>query len=146
MADMTNRTAAGNQVARRVPSAGAIVFDAAGRLLLIKRARPPAAGSWSLPGGRCRPGESSERACVRELSEETGLDAHVLRHAGRVERAGHAGTVYDIDDFVCEITGGTLRAGDDAADARWVDAVTLDSLELAPQLAATLRGWGLLPG
>ena len=128
-----------------VPCAGAVVLDDAGRLLVVRRGRPPAAGSWSVPGGRCEPGERAETACVREVAEETGLFVEVLRHAGRVERPAPGGAVYDIDDFVCRARGGTLRAGDDATDVRWVTRAQLRSLPLVPQLYATLAGWDVLP-
>jgi len=55
-----------------VPCVGAIAFDADGRLLLIRRANPPAQGQWSLPGGRVEPGEDWRDAVLRELEEETG--------------------------------------------------------------------------
>lgn len=125
--------------------AGGIVHDADGRLLLIRRGRPPAQGSWSVPGGRCRPDELPEDACVRELAEETGLDVEVVRWAGRVRRDAPGGGIYVIDDFVCRVVGGSLRAGDDAADARWVDAAAFAGLERSPGLAAALAEWGLLP-
>ena len=133
-------------LSERVPCAGAIVFDQAGRLLLVQRAGPPSAGSWSVPGGRCLPGESAAQACVREVAEETGLAVRVERSAGRVERDGaRHGCVYDIEDFVCVVTGGELRPGDDAADARWVTRAELSQLQLAPLLCDTLADWGLLP-
>jgi 8-oxo-dGTP diphosphatase len=132
-----------------VRCAGAIVFDAGGRLLLIRRLREPGAGSWSLPGGRCEAGETTAAACIRELAEETGLVGRVRRPAGQVERDGPAGVSYLIDDFVCEPVGGQLRAGDDAGEARWVDRSELDALHdaslLVPQLRDTLAGWDLLP-
>lgn len=121
------------------------MFDDAGRLLLIKRANPPSAGTWSVPGGRCRPGESRADACVREVAEETGLAVRPLRSAGRVERDGPGRTRYDIEDFVCALLGGELRAGDDAADARWVNAAELAGLELAPLLYDWLAEHDLLP-
>ena len=43
----------------RIPCAGAIVRDGAGRLLLIKRGHDPEAGKWSLPAGRIEPGETN---------------------------------------------------------------------------------------
>lgn len=127
------------------PCAGGIVFDDRRRLLLIRRGRPPAQGSWSVPGGRCRPGETPEHACVREVVEETGLDVEVLAWAGRVERAAPEGGVYVIDDFVCAVRGGTLQAGDDADDARWVTRDELVGLDLSPGLLEALTGWGCLP-
>jgi ADP-ribose pyrophosphatase YjhB (NUDIX family) len=128
----------------RQPCAGAIVFDVDGRLLLIRRGRPPAAGSWSVPGGRCRSGESPADACVREVAEETALQVRVLHLAGRVERAAPGGGTYVIDDFVCALVGGDLRAGDDAADAGWFAPSELTDLDLVPGLADALTGWGLL--
>ena len=130
---------------RREPCAGGIVHDAHGRLLLIRRGQPPSAGRWSVPGGRCRPGEPAADACVREVAEETGLAVRVLRSAGVVERDGPAGQLYVIEDFACAVAGGTLRAGDDALDARWVSADELDELELVPGLIDCLAEWGLLP-
>jgi ADP-ribose pyrophosphatase YjhB (NUDIX family) len=129
----------------RQPCAGGIVHDGAGRLLLVRRGRPPSAGSWSIPGGRCLPGEDPAVACVREVAEETGLAVEVVRLAGTVERAAPDGAIYVIDDFACRLLGGTLAAGDDAADARWVTRAELDELPLVPGLMAALAGWGQLP-
>src|SRR5436190_190421 len=55
----------------RVECAGAVVRDDHGRLLLVRRGRPPSAGLWSLPGGRIEPGESAAAAAAREVWEET---------------------------------------------------------------------------
>jgi 8-oxo-dGTP diphosphatase len=134
----------------RRPCAGGIVLDAAGRILLIRRGRPPSAGSWSVPGGRCEPGEAPADACVRELAEETGLVVAVERWAGQVERAAPDGAIYVIDDFVCRVLpgplgAGLLRAGDDAVDARWFTRADLAGVDLAPGLYDALAGWGLLP-
>jgi 8-oxo-dGTP diphosphatase len=119
--------------------------DAAGRLLLVRRGRPPAAGSWSVPGGRCHPGEPPAGGCVREVAEETGLAVTVIRRAGRVERAAPDGGVYVIDDFVCEVVGGVLCAGDDAVDARWFAPDDLIGLELVPGLLDALAEWDVYP-
>lgn len=129
----------------RVPCAGGIVFDPSWRILLVLRAQPPSEGTWSVPGGRCLPGESAAHACVREVAEETGLAVRIERFAGRVERAGVGGLVYDIADFVCAVDGGALHPGDDAADVRWVSQAELDTFQLAPLLRETLAEWGLLP-
>jgi ADP-ribose pyrophosphatase YjhB (NUDIX family) len=128
-----------------IPAAGAIIFDEGGRLLLIRRARPPAAGFWSVPGGKCEPDEDPAAACVREVAEETGLTVSVVRFAGRVSRSATANDSYVIDNFVCKIIGGELRAADDAADAGWFSAVDIVTLPLYAGLFSTLAEWGLLP-
>lgn len=142
---MARRKHTGGVVIDRQYCAGAIVHDPDRRLLVIKRGQPPSAGAWSVPGGRCRAGESAADACVREAAEETGLAVAVLRRAGRVERAAPGIGVYVIDDFVCRLVGGRLRAGDDAAAARWVTRAEFAGLELAPGLWAALQEWALLP-
>ncbi|RSN09668.1 NUDIX hydrolase [Streptomyces sp. WAC 05977] len=123
---------------------GGIVHDERGRILLIRRANEPGRGLWSVPGGRVEPGETDEAAVIREMREETGLDVMPGTLVGNVRRGS-----YDIHDYACAVTGGTLRAGDDATDARWIDAGTLIELDehghLVELLFVTLRDWGVLP-
>ncbi|WP_410663127.1 NUDIX hydrolase [Amycolatopsis sp. lyj-84] len=123
---------------------GGIAHDELGRILLIRRANEPGRGLWSVPGGRVEPGETDEAAVIREMREETGLDVMPGTYVGNARRGP-----FDIHDYACSITGGTLRAGDDADDARWIDAETLIELDkggrLAELLFVTLRDWGVLP-
>ena len=127
-----------------IPCVGAIVADGRGRLLMIKRGHEPGAGLWSIPGGRIEPGETDAEAVAREMIEETGLTVEVGRLVGRVRRPGLNGAVIDIRDYAATVTGGTLRAGDDAADARWVAPAELASLEITEGLIDALTGWGVL--
>lgn len=129
-----------------VPCVGAVVHDGTGRLLLVRRGRPPHRGRWSLPGGRVETGESPERAVEREVLEETGLVVRAGRPVGRVRIQGD-GVVFDVVDLACELVGpGAVPvAGDDAADVVFADADILDRLECTPLLRETLRGWGVLP-
>jgi len=123
---------------------GAVVFDAQGRLLMIQRGHDPGAGLWSIPGGRIEPGETDEQALVRELAEETNLQVMVGQLVGRVRREGPGGTVIDIRDYTATVAAGTLRAGDDGADARWVTAAELARLEVTEGLIEALTEWGVL--
>jgi ADP-ribose pyrophosphatase YjhB (NUDIX family) len=129
-----------------VPAAGAIVFDQAGRLLLIRRLRPPGAGLWSIPGGKCLLHETAAQACVRECGEETNLQVEVVRSVGSVYLPAPGGDRFLVEDFLCAvIAGGTARAGDDAAELRWATRNELAELPLVTGLLDALTGWNLLP-
>ena len=118
--------------------------DGQGRLLMIKRGHEPGAGLWSIPGGRIEPGETDAEALVREMFEETGLAVEVGPLIGSVRRPGLDGAVIDIRDYAATVTGGTLRVGDDAADARWVAPGELESLAITEGLIDALTDWGVL--
>jgi ADP-ribose pyrophosphatase YjhB (NUDIX family) len=136
----------GEAVRPVVPCVGAVVHDADRRLLLIQRGHEPHRGLWSLPGGRVEAGESVEQAIVREVREETALVVTAGAVVGRV-RIGSSAAVYDVVDLACVLStpDQVPVAGDDAADVRFADAVTLAGLECTPRLIETLREWGVLP-
>ena len=123
-----------------VPCVGGLAYDSAGRLLLVRRRNEPGRGLWSVPGGRVERGESDTEALVREMREETGLTVVPGELVGRVQRGP-----FTITDYRCTVTGGDLRAGDDALDARWCDAADVAALPLVDLLVETLTEWGALP-
>ncbi|MBV9380964.1 MAG: NUDIX domain-containing protein [Streptosporangiaceae bacterium] len=127
-----------------IPCVGAVIKDGSGRLLLIKRGHDPGAGLWSVPGGRIEAGETDEQALVREVREETGLAVTPGRLLGSVRRPGGDGRVLDIRDYTAAVTGGTLAAGDDAAEARWVSPGELAGLPLPGGLLEALASWGVV--
>jgi len=130
-----------------IPCVGAVIKDDQGRLLLIKRGHDPGAGLWSIPGGRIEPGETDAEALVREMREETGLAVQAGPLLGRVRRpvpGGRENVVLEIRDYAATVTGGTLRPGDDAAEARWVAVSELTSLPITEGLVEALTSWGVL--
>ena len=123
-----------------VRGVGGVVHDDAGRLLVVRRGQPPYEGHWSIPGGRVDPGEDDATAVVREVAEETGLVVRCGALLGVVELGR-----FLVHDYRCELLGGTLQAGDDAAAAAWVTGAELRALPTTPRLLPLLTEWRALP-
>lgn len=134
-----------------MPCVAGVVHDDDGRLLLIRRASPPEAGVWTVPGGRVQPRESDVDAVRREVLEEAGLHVVVGVLLGTVVRPAPDGGFYDIRDYACSVAvpGTTPVAGDDAREARWVTRADLSTLDQSPGLSRGLVDylvdWGMLP-
>jgi mutator protein MutT len=121
-----------------VLAAGAVVLDAGERILLVRRGHSPSAGEWTLPGGRVEAGESPEAAVVRELREETAIEARVVALLGVVTIV-RDDVVYSIHEFLMAPQGDERpRAGDDAAEARWATREDLDALGVRSDAIAVI--------
>ncbi len=115
-----------------------------GRVLLIRRGKPPRAGAWSLPGGRQRLGETVRAAARRELREETGVEAAVTELLDVVDSitrddGGAIAYHYTLVDFLAEWRAGEVRAGGDAAEAIWAGVEDLDPFELWDETLRLIR-------
>lgn len=83
-------------------AAFAIIFDTDGQVLLCHRRDMDA---WNLPGGGLEPGELPDECVIREIREETGLEAEVVRLVGVYGKPGRNEVIFS---FICKITGGEM--------------------------------------
>jgi mutator protein MutT len=119
---------------------GAVVLDG-GRVLLIRRGKEPLLGRWVVPGGRVEAGETLREATAREVREETGLEVEPGERLAVVEVIDPA-YHFVIVDYLCRLTGGTLKAASDAQDAAFVPLGDLERYEV-PEKAQEVIGEGL---
>ena len=122
---------------------GAVVVDD-DRLLLIRRGRGPAAGTWSVPGGRIEWGETVQEAVIRELREEAGLEGVCGEMVGWVEVIDDDHHAVIMDFLVTLLDAAEPVAGDDADEARWVPLWDVADMRLAPGLAEFLHDHQIL--
>ena len=126
-----------------VVAVGAIVFKN-NRVLLVRRAQPPSQDMWAIPGGRVEIGETLQEAAEREILEETGITIQAgepVYTFDYIERDGspHPRFHYVIIDLAADYVRGETRAGDDAADVRWVTAEELASLNVSSKTLRLLK-------
>lgn len=131
-----------------IAAVAVFVFDAQDRVLLIRRAKEPAAGKWAPPGGFVDAGETLEEAAAREVFEETGVNVRELRYVASFPNTyvyrGFARPVSDVfftaraDSFAV-----TLQA-DEAGDHRLAALAEIDPAELA--FDSMRRALGVLRG
>jgi len=116
----------------------AIVRD--GKFLVVRRARPPANGLYSLPGGVVELGERLTEAVIREVAEETKMSIEPLALAGFRETVVRDGDDRVERHFVILCFAARWRAGEpelneELSEARWIEPAELDGLPTTPGLA-----------
>ncbi len=126
-----NRPLVGIGVALLKPPSGGLTEA----ILLVRRGKPPAMGSWSLPGGAQKLGETAEDAARRELAEETGLTVGPLLLAANVDSihrdaSGLVQFHYTILDFAALWQGGDPVAGGDVTEATFAPLDDLTRFDL----------------
>lgn len=134
------------------PRVGVIVVvrDAAGRILLVRRRNAPSAGMWGFPGGKPHRGETLFAAAARELVEETGVTARIVRPLTALDAMEHdAATGAVAHHFVLVAMlavgpEGECAAADDAEDAGWfpLHALPEPLIERVREVAALIDDEG----
>ncbi len=119
----------------------AAVLDDAGRVLMVRRGKPPSLGMWALPGGLLDLGETVRDGVVREVREETGAEIELVELLDLFEpihrdAEGSVRYHYVVIDFWAHFRGGAVAPADDADGADWV---SLDRLDGLPMEDATRR-------
>jgi 8-oxo-dGTP diphosphatase len=110
------------------------------RVLIVRRARPPAHGLYTLPGGGVELGETLEQAVVREVREETGLEVRPIGLAGYREAIardakGQIERHFVILPFAARWIAGEIRLNAELAEAQWLDPAALAGLTTTEGLA-----------
>ncbi len=109
----------------------AVVFDGAGRLLLVQEVVDR---RWSLPGGWADVGESPGEVVTREVREEAGLEVRPVKLLAVLDKRRHPhplqlSSVYKLF-FRCEVVGGALRASPETPGVDWFARGALPPLSL----------------
>jgi 8-oxo-dGTP diphosphatase len=116
-----------------------------GKLLLVRRGHGPAAGEWSVPGGRVEKDELLAEAVARELREETGLEGVCGELVGWVERFLDDRHFVILDFQVTVLDDRDPQAGDDAVEVDWVPLEDVAERNLVDGLAEFLHDNGVIP-
>lgn len=115
-----------------------------GRVLLVRRGRPPLQGEWSVPGGALKVGEPLIDGVRRRLREETGLEVEPLEVLAVLDRIirdeqGRVQFHYVLIDYLCRLLSGQACAASDAQECAWVLPQELARYKLPPETARVVE-------
>lgn len=110
------------------------------KVLLAKRGNPNGYGLWSFPGGHVEQGEALRDAALRELAEETGINAEIVKLLDTIDiihrdPAGEIEAHFILSVFLGSWIGGEAIADSDASDVKWVSAMEATQLQTTPGTA-----------
>jgi len=113
-------------------------------VLIVKRAKPPIKWKWSIPGGGQELGETTRETALRELKEETGIDARLIGLVDVVDSISHDedGQIrfhYTLVDFAAEWIEGDPVGADDVSHAEWTPLDGIDTLGLWSETVRIIR-------
>jgi 8-oxo-dGTP diphosphatase len=111
-----------------------------GRVLIVRRALPPAHGLYTLPGGGVELGETLAEAVIREVREETGLEIEPLVLAGyrqliARDTAGRIERHFVILPFAARWIAGEVSLNEELAEASWLEPSEVAGLKTTDGLA-----------
>ncbi len=111
-----------------------------GKILLVKRAKDPDKDKWGLPGGMVEAGETLEQAAMRELLEETQVEANGGRVIDRFEIRSQNGRFhYALSVVLLQWRQGAGQAGSDAAAIGWFGPDEIANLPYSSQLPRLVK-------
>jgi len=118
-----------------------------GRVLIVRRARPPAHGLYTLPGGGVELGETLEQAVIREVREETALEIEPIALAGYRQAIARDGDGrierhFVILPFAARWIAGEVLLNDELAEAHWLEPAELSGLTTTEGLAQIVAAAG----
>ncbi len=137
--------------ARTYPTRPYLAVSAAifrdGRVLIVRRARPPAHGLYTLPGGGVELGETLEQAVIREVREETALAVEPVelvgfRQAIARDQAGRVERHFVILPFAARWIAGEVALNEELAEARWLVPAEIGGLNTTEGLAQVVAAAG----
>jgi 8-oxo-dGTP diphosphatase len=130
--------------ARTYPTRPYLAVSAAifrdGKVLIVRRARPPAHGLYTLPGGGVELGETLEQAVIREVREETALEIEPIelvgfRQAIARDGEGRVERHFVVLPFAARFISGEILLNEELAEAHWLDPAGLGGLKTTEGLA-----------
>lgn len=115
-----------------------------GKVLIVRRARPPAHGLYTLPGGGVELGETLEEAVVREVREETALEVEPVALAGyrqaiARDAAGGVERHFVILPFAARWISGEVSLNEELGEAHWLEPSAITGLKTTEGLALIVK-------
>ena len=112
-----------------------------GKVLLVRRSGEPGRGKWSIPGGLVELGERIEQTLMREVEEECSLkigNPKLIDVVNNItlDEKGKIRYHFVIVDYFARVEGGKLKAGEDAAEVRWVPLREVEKYDLTKTFRA----------
>ncbi len=131
-----------------ISGVGAVVYYA-GKILLVRRAKEPNKGKWSIPGGAIELGETIYEAAAREVLEECSIKIEIERILDAAENIvkdgnGRIRYHYVIIDLLAKYVSGELKAQTDAAACGWFTPEEVAAMDITPTLRAMFLRQGII--